>query len=107
LIGAVGVVVLIVLGLIAYPLVVREFVEPGQPVAVVNGVELTTREFQKQVRYARIQLINQYWSLAQLAQFFGNDPQFTSQVNQVNALLGQFTSARSPRIMQMALRFYF
>ena len=38
---------------------------------------------------------------------FDSTARFDAQGNQVNALLGQFTVARSPRIMQMALRFYF
>jgi parvulin-like peptidyl-prolyl isomerase len=87
LIGVVAVLLAITAGLIAYPIVLRQFVQPGQPVAVVNGVEISTNAFQKRARYARGQLINQYWNLAQLSQYFGGDAQFQSQLNEVTALL--------------------
>jgi hypothetical protein len=43
------------------------------------------------------------------AQFSALDTtaRFDAQGNQVNARLGEFTATRSPRIMQLALRFYF
>jgi hypothetical protein len=43
------------------------------------------------------------------AQFTGLDTtaRFDAQGNQVNTRLGEFTSARPPRTIQMALRFYF
>jgi hypothetical protein len=42
-------------------------------------------------------------------QFSGLDAtaRFDLQSNQTNARFGEFTSARSPRVMQLALRFYF
>jgi hypothetical protein len=36
-----------------------------------------------------------------------NTARFDPQGNQVNTRLGEFLSARPPRVMQMALRFYF
>lgn len=87
LIGGVSAILAIVVGLIAYPIVDRRLIQPGQPVAIVNGVEISTREFQKQVRYSRLRLIDQYWNLQQYATYLGQDPQFQSQVSQVTASL--------------------
>ena len=87
LIGVFAAIMAAVVGLITYPLLERQFIQPGQPVAVVNGVEISTRDFQKRVRQQRSQYILQYWNMAGLAQYFGNDQQFTNQLTQVQTLL--------------------
>jgi parvulin-like peptidyl-prolyl isomerase len=87
LIGSAAVIFAVVAALIAYPLIDRGLVQPGQPVAIVNGVEISTREFQKRVRYTRAQMISQYWNMQTFAQYFQGDPQFQAQLTSVTASL--------------------
>jgi peptidyl-prolyl cis-trans isomerase D len=87
LIGVFAGIMAAVAGLVLYPVFEAQLIQPGQPVAVVNGVELSTRDFQKRVRQQRTQLILQYWNMASLAQYFGNDQSFTNQIQQVQSLL--------------------
>lgn len=63
-----------ILILVMVGFIIERFVKPGQPVAVVNGVEISTHEFQARVRYERNQLVNQYMNTVQFMQQFGNDP---------------------------------
>jgi peptidyl-prolyl cis-trans isomerase D len=79
---AAAVVAVLVVGVIAFGLVDQLVLQPARPVATVNGVKITTSDFEKQVRYSRLQLIQQYWQLKQYAQFFGAD-QFQSQLTQI------------------------
>ncbi len=62
---------LIILG---YILVYQFVILPGQPVAIVNGVEISIREFQKRVRYERYLLVQEYDYLLSLQET--NTPQF-------------------------------
>lgn len=75
-IGAtIGVVVLIV-GLLAWAWVDQTILEPRKPVASVGGVQITVEQFQKAVKYRRVQMVNQLMQLnqyVQLAQSFGAD----------------------------------
>jgi parvulin-like peptidyl-prolyl isomerase len=87
LISVSAVVLAVASGLIAYPIIEQQFVQPSQPVAVVNGVPITTRDFQKRVRYTRSQLINQYWNMQQFAAYFQSDPQFQAQLSSVSSSL--------------------
>ncbi|MBI4770535.1 MAG: SurA N-terminal domain-containing protein, partial [Chloroflexi bacterium] len=84
--GAVAVTV-IVLGVIGFGLLDQLVLQPRQPVAKVNDVEISTVEFQKAVRFQRVQLLARY---AQL-QFFAQDPQaaqyFAGQLQQIQSLL--------------------
>ncbi len=78
-------------GLIGYGLLDQYVLQPRQPVAKVGSVEITTAEFQKMVKYQRVQLINQYAQINQIVQFFGNDPNaasyYQSQLNQIQIQL--------------------
>ncbi len=80
-IGA-GVVAVLVLGVIAFGLIDQYVLQPARPVATVNGVKISTTDFEKQVRYDRYNLIQQYWQYQQYAQFFGAT-QFQSQLSQI------------------------
>jgi peptidyl-prolyl cis-trans isomerase D len=77
-----AVVAVLVVGVIVFGLVDQLVLQPGRAVATVNGTKITTSEFEKQVRYTRMQLIQQYWQLQQYAQFFGAD-QFQTQLTQI------------------------
>ncbi|NUM46998.1 MAG: peptidylprolyl isomerase [Anaerolineales bacterium] len=68
----VSLVVLLVIGGLVYDRVIVA----GQPVATVNGVEITTREFRSRVIYERYNLVIQYVNTANTAQQFGTDAQF-------------------------------
>lgn len=75
LIGTAVIVAVVVLMVVA-AFVYDRVIVANQPVAVVNGVEITTREFQARVRYERNSLVTQYYNTANTAQQFGTDPQF-------------------------------
>jgi len=84
-IGAVVVAVL-VLGTLAVGLLDQFVLQPARPVATVNGVKISTSDFEKQVRYDRVQLIQQYWQYDQYSQFFGAT-QFQQQMTQIQTEL--------------------
>lgn len=71
-----AVIVAIVLLLVVSGLVYDRVIVANQPVAVVNGTEITTREFQARVRYERNALVRQYINTVNTAQQFGTDAQF-------------------------------
>jgi parvulin-like peptidyl-prolyl isomerase len=76
------VVALLVMGVIAFGLVDQFVLQPGRAVATVNGAKISTSDFEKQVRYTRMQMIQQYWQLKQYSQYFGAS-QFQTQLTQI------------------------
>ncbi|MBI3761026.1 MAG: peptidylprolyl isomerase [Chloroflexi bacterium] len=84
----VGAVLVIVAGLIGYAFFDQQVLQPRQPVAIVGGVSISVGDFQKQVRYSRVRLTDQYWNLRQYESFLGNNPQFQAQLQQVQSQLG-------------------
>lgn len=89
-----------VVGLIAYGVISEVFLEPMQPVAVVNGDEISTRDFQAMVRFNRQQLVNNALSTFQFMQMFQDSPEtqasFVNQLSQIQSqlnptLIGQQT----------------
>lgn len=83
---SVGIVVLIV-AIIAFGVIDQNVIQPAQPVAKVGSVEISTDRFQKSVKYQRFNLIQNYFQAAQIAQFFGDDPTYQNQVEQILAQL--------------------
>ncbi len=69
-IGSIVLIAIVVI-LIGYGFIVARVVQPRQPVAIVNGEEILTREFQAQVRYERSLLVSQWVNLANLMTDFG------------------------------------
>ncbi len=63
---AVGVLASIVLVILVFALVSELIVKPGQPVALVNGTEITTKQFQERVRLERAQTINLIYQYADM-----------------------------------------
>jgi parvulin-like peptidyl-prolyl isomerase len=87
IIGGTIAVAAIVVGVLGYGLFDLWFLQPRQPVAIVNGDRITTDEFQRAVRYQRSRLISNYLQYAAIAQ----DPtlaQFVqSQISQLESYL--------------------
>ncbi|MFO3797791.1 MAG: SurA N-terminal domain-containing protein, partial [Anaerolineales bacterium] len=81
---ALGIIVLVVL-LIGYGILEQSYLQYNQPVAVVNGEKITTRQFQGRVRLQRLILHNNIQQYQQLGQLFGID--VTSQIQPWQNLL--------------------
>ena len=73
--------VLIVLGLLGFGYLNENFLQLRQPVAEVNGVKITTGEWQERVRFQRVQMLNIYNQYAFYQQNFGFD--YSQQMQQI------------------------
>jgi hypothetical protein len=74
---------LLVLGIIGYGILDLLVIRPSLPVATVNGVEISTREFQGRVRLRQRELAYQYQNALQLRSMVtGDNPQFQQSVEQ-------------------------
>lgn len=87
-----AVVAIAVIALVGYGVLNQTVLRDIRPVAVVNGENIRTKDYQAQVRYARYNLIREAQNTAQFAQYFANDPQALSsivgQLQQVQYQLG-------------------
>lgn len=91
IIGLVTVFVLVA-GLIGYGYLYENVLKLRQPVATVNGQVITTGDFQKRVRFARLQITAQINQLqAQRAQF-ANDPQLSFITQQYDQQISSLQS---------------
>ncbi len=81
------VVLAIVLGLLAYAVVDTQIIKPNRTVAQVGELKLTAKEFQQDVTYARINLINRASQYIQYAQMFSGMGDFSSAAQQIAAQL--------------------
>ena len=85
------IVAILIVGSIVFGLLNEYVFKYDRPVATVNGEKLMPAEFEKQVRFNRYQIMEQYLQYANLAQMFGNDPQmggqFTDTMNQLESQL--------------------
>jgi hypothetical protein len=84
-----GGVVALIVAIIGYAVIDQYVIQPSQPVAKVGEVEIATANFQKAVKYRRIQVINQLVQYQQIIQLFGGDPNTTSLYQQQLAQLQQ------------------
>ena len=80
---SIGVVVIVAL-IIVYGYLDLTYFQAREPVAVVNGEKITTKEFQARVIMQRNQLLNQYMQYTQYQQF-GID--VTTQLDQIQSAL--------------------
>lgn len=98
LIGAITVSIFVVL-IIAIPFFIKFVIEPGQPVAIVNTEEISTRDWQLQTRYYRYNIIRNIENSIQIAQLFGNDPNtlssFTGQIQSLIAGLEPLSAGQA------------
>src|SRR5574342_707484 len=92
---AAGVVAVLVVGVILAGVIDLNLLRPRQPVARVDTVTVSKREFVKAAKFQRYQLIQQYLQLYQTQQYFGSDPQsaqyFEQQLQQVALQLNDST----------------
>ncbi len=98
-IGSIVLIAIVVI-LIGYGFIVARVVQPRQPVAIVNGEEILTREFQAQVRYERSLLVSQWVNLANLMTDFGvtdasSQNFFIQQLQQIEFSLDASTVGRT------------
>src|ERR1041384_6939739 len=73
--------ILIVVGLLGYGYLKLNFLQQREPVAQVNGVKITTQDWQEHVRFQRVQLLNIYNQYSFYQQTFGMD--YSQQMQQI------------------------
>ncbi len=92
------VVLVAVLGIVAYGILNETVLKALQPVATVNGDRIQTKDFQAQSRYYRYTLVQQANSTFQFAQLFGSDTTnlstFVNQLQQIQIQLSSGTVAQ-------------
>ncbi len=77
----------VVLVLFAYAVIDTQIVKPNRVVAQVGDMKLTARQFQQEVKYGRINLINRASQYLEYAQMFGGMGDFLSAAQQIVAQL--------------------
>jgi len=95
IIGSVAV-LMIVIGVIVYGILQTQVLPPIQPVAVVNGDEIKTKDFQARVRFERNNLVKQYQNIFQTMQSLGDSPDMKKYFQQN---LDEIKSQLEPQIM--------
>lgn len=93
LVIATAIVVGLVVLIVGYGIVESTLLQPRRAVATVNEDTITVRQYQSQVRYQRLQLVNQYLSTAQFAQSIEDEQTrafFDNQLAQIQNQLNSF-----------------
>jgi parvulin-like peptidyl-prolyl isomerase len=75
--------------IVAVGAILEEMVYPSQPIAVVNGEEILTKEYQARVKFERNSLVNQYLQYYQILQFITDQFTQAQYVSQMRQLLFQ------------------
>ncbi|MBW8010046.1 MAG: hypothetical protein FVQ83_02230 [Chloroflexi bacterium] len=78
-IGAFAILISVVF-LVIYGYIFDKFIMPDQPVAIVNGEEISTRDFQARVRFERLPWVNYWNQTAQNMIMFQDNPEFLAQI---------------------------
>jgi len=95
-------VLVIVLGLLAYGLIDSYIIKPNEVVASVGDVNITAGDFQTNVKFSRLNQINQAYSYYQYAQMFGEmGSSFLTTSQQIVAQLSDSVSFGSQVLDQM------
>jgi len=85
------VILILIIGIIGYGILDINVFRGMQPIARVDGDSISTNEYVTFVKYYRWQMIQQYSQTYEMAQLFGNDPNysnyFQSQLNQIQSQL--------------------
>ena len=86
-----GLTLALVIGLLTYGWIQVNVIQPPQPVAIVNGQEISTGMFRDRVKLVQYNLQSQYSSLNSILAVVGDDPQarstYQSQLNNVTQQL--------------------
>jgi peptidyl-prolyl cis-trans isomerase D len=77
--------IVVVLGLLGYGYLQINVLQAREPVAEVNGVKITTGEWQERVRFQRAQLVNVYNQYLLYQQNFGFD--YSQQLQEIQGML--------------------
>jgi peptidyl-prolyl cis-trans isomerase D len=83
-----SVIVIIIVGI-----VLEGYIHPQQPIAIVSGEEILTKDFQARVRFERGQLVSQYLNIYQYLQLLNFDQ---ASVSQYKPYLQQIQSQLDP-----------
>ena len=73
--------ILVVVGLLGYGYLKLNYLQLSEPVAEVNGVKITTGEWQERVKLQRIQMLNMYGQYSFYQQNFGFD--YSQQLQEI------------------------
>jgi uncharacterized protein HemX len=79
-----AVTLILVLGLVGYGILDDRVLKPQQPVASVNGKNITTADFQKRVKFSTAQLNSQLSQLQSQRETFASDPQLSFLTQQID-----------------------
>ncbi len=60
--------------------VTENLIKPNQAVAIVNGEEISTTDYQKRVRYERVNLINNFYQNYQMLEMFASSADLFNQI---------------------------
>lgn len=88
----------VALALIGYGVIRVRIIEPGEPVAVVNGVEISTARFQGRSSLLQLDLLSRYSRTQQMRDLFGSDPELQAFIDQQ---LLQIEGELSPQTLGM------
>jgi len=78
-------IVVVVVGVIGFGILNNTVLKANQPVAVVNGENISTKAWQAQVRYARNRLVTSATQEFQFIQMLANDPSSMGQTPRQSA----------------------
>jgi parvulin-like peptidyl-prolyl isomerase len=84
--GSIAILTVVII-LVGYALIDAYFITPNRPVAVVNGEEISTEDYQARVKFERLQLVNQFYNTLQFMQSFEDESSmqyFQSSLQQIN-----------------------
>lgn len=90
-----AVTLLFALGLVGYGILDDRVLKPQQPVASVNGKNITTADFQKRVKFSRTQLNSQLTQLQGQRETFASDPQLAFITQQIDQNISSIQSQLS------------
>ena len=79
-----GVALVLAIGLVGYGFLDERVLKQQQPVATVNGVNISTADFQKRVKFERFRISSQLAELESQRQMFGSDPSLSYFLQQID-----------------------
>lgn len=96
---ALGAALVLAIALVGYGFLDERVLKPQQPVATVNGVNISTGDFQKRVKYELFRLNSQLADLESQKQTFGSEPTLSFFVQQIDQQIGSLQSLLSSPTM--------